>query len=60
MIIQDHIFCANIGDSRAIVCSQTKEEAWKAKPISIDHKADLPSEAERIIKNRGRLEPYRD
>ena len=60
LIVNDLLYCYNIGDSRAVVCTQTKELTWKAKPLSVDHKADHPQEAQRILKNRGRLEPYRD
>jgi hypothetical protein len=31
---------------------------WKAKPLSIDHKPDLPEEHERIIANNGRVNAF--
>lgn len=54
LLIQNHLYCANIGDSRAIMCSCTDGQ-WKAKALSNDHKAEVPTEAQRILKNRGRL-----
>mmetsp|Transcript_11898 Transcript_11898/g.20120 ORF Transcript_11898/g.20120 Transcript_11898/m.20120 type:complete len:132 (-) Transcript_11898:401-796(-) len=47
-IIGNHIFCANIGDSRAVLCKD-----GKAVNLSYDHKPQRPDEVERITKNKG-------
>jgi serine/threonine protein phosphatase PrpC len=59
-IDRTHLYCANIGDSRAILCSQDNLDRWSYKPLSIDHTAEVKHEADRILKCKGRLEPYRD
>eukprot|EP01088_Endostelium_zonatum_P018086 TRINITY_DN566_c0_g1_i1.p1 TRINITY_DN566_c0_g1~~TRINITY_DN566_c0_g1_i1.p1 ORF type:complete len:333 (-),score=100.62 TRINITY_DN566_c0_g1_i1:38-973(-) len=43
LIIKDTIFCANAGDSRAVLCSGDR-----AVRLSRDHKPDLPDETKRI------------
>ncbi|KAH0479298.1 MAG: hypothetical protein KVP17_000400 [Porospora cf. gigantea B] len=43
-IVGDLIFCANAGDSRAVLC-----RAGRAINLSDDHKPDNPTEHERII-----------
>jgi serine/threonine protein phosphatase PrpC len=43
LIIGDKLYCANIGDSRAILCRN-----GKALDLSVDHKAKRPDEQERI------------
>ena len=48
------IWCANVGDSRAIICRCAYGE-WKAIPISNDHKPDVPHEKTRILKKGGRV-----
>jgi len=39
LITKDKIFCANSGDSRAVLC-----EDGKAVPLSFDHKPDNEQE----------------
>jgi len=51
------IYAANVGDSRAVIC-ECKNNKWKAKPLSIDHKPNNPEEQKRILKHGGRVEPY--
>jgi serine/threonine protein phosphatase PrpC len=48
LITKDKIYCANSGDSRAVMCknSETVE-------LSTDHKPDDPKEKERIEKADG-------
>ncbi|EAR84990.1 protein phosphatase 2C containing protein (macronuclear) [Tetrahymena thermophila SB210] len=48
LIVKDKIYCANSGDSRAIVMKGTKEYA-----LSIDHKPDTDSEKRRIERAGG-------
>ncbi|KAL4452856.1 hypothetical protein ABPG74_002421 [Tetrahymena malaccensis] len=59
LMIDDKIWCANTGDSRAILCKQTKA-LWNAEPLSTDHKADDPEEKKRIEACGGRVDSYRD
>lgn len=54
------IYCANVGDSRAIICRQQTNGSLQSIPISNDHKPDLPQERKRIEMNGGRVEPYTD
>ena len=43
LITPDEIYCANAGDSRAVL-----KTGDKAVPLSLDHKPDLPGERNRI------------
>ena len=45
MMVGRRLYCANAGDSRAILCRDGK--AW---PLSEDHKPTLPVERERIVR----------
>ena len=53
------LICANVGDSRCII-GKYNDKNWSAENLSFDHKPDHPLEKERIINNRGRIEPYVD
>lgn len=44
LITPDAFYCANAGDSRAVLCQTVK----RAVPLSEDHKPDLPEETRRI------------
>jgi serine/threonine protein phosphatase PrpC len=46
------LFCANVGDSRAVMGRQ-QGSRWTAFPLSRDHKPDDAKEAERIHKANG-------
>ncbi len=54
------LFCANVGDSRAILGKKSNEERWSVIPLSRDHKPNDKDEAERIIQHGGRIEAFRD
>ena len=56
------LYCANVGDSRAIISQRTPSffSKWEHIPLSIDHKPDLPKEAERINKTGGRVGSIQD
>jgi len=58
------IYVANVGDSRGIVIRaagpNTDPTACTAIALSRDHKPDDKDEADRIIKNNGRIDSYRD
>lgn len=62
LLINSKLFCANVGDSRAILALRTPSffSKWEHIPLSIDHKPDLPKEAERILKAGGRIGAIQD
>jgi serine/threonine protein phosphatase PrpC len=49
------LFCANAGDSRAIVVRSNDQGTAKAVPLSIDHKPSLPGERRRVLHAGGRI-----
>lgn len=57
LIINKKLYCANVGDSRAIMCASKKGE-WTVKALSEDQKPDTPLEKARILEAGGRVEPY--
>ena len=59
LIYNDVIYTANVGDSRAII-GRKQNGKWIALPLSYDQKPENPKEKERILRNKGRVEPYRD
>lgn len=59
----DHnkLYCANVGDSRAIMGSKDPTTGkWTARALSNDHKPSLPLEAQRIWRFNGRIDSLRD
>ena len=58
--IGEHIICANVGDSRAILVYDEKNDSKlnyiNVFPLSIDNKPDNPEEKERIYKMGGKIE----
>lgn len=44
LMTETHIYCANAGDARGVLC-----EKGKAIDLSKDHKPDLPSERSRVV-----------
>lgn len=56
LVIENMVWCANIGDSRAIIAQQ----GGKCLELSKDHKPDLPKEFRRILQHGGRVQPYSD
>lgn len=68
MIKGKKLFCANIGDSRAIVGNQINDissrtssgKKWASVSLSRDHKPDIEEEAARINRAGGRVLPYFD
>ncbi|KAM0061618.1 putative protein-serine/threonine phosphatase [Helianthus debilis subsp. tardiflorus] len=49
------LIIGNIGDSRAILCTKDKNNYHVAVQLTVDLKPNLPAEAERIRKCRGRV-----
>lgn len=61
LIVGTKVFCANVGDSRAVLCRGLGQGGQiNAIPLNRDHKADEPDEEARILRNGGRVQPYRD
>ena len=58
LIMNNRIFSANVGDSRAVM-AKFKNNQWTAFPLSTDHKPDLKREMQRILANGGRVDSYR-
>ena len=60
----EHIICANAGDSRAIMIYDESNndslKKTKVYPLSYDCKPDIPMERLRIIKNGGTVEQFLD
>lgn len=52
LIVENKIYIANIGDSRAVLSLEGGE---KIKPLTIDHKPNNPKEFERITKAGGKV-----
>jgi serine/threonine protein phosphatase PrpC len=52
------LFCANVGDSRAVLGIKDKEK-WRATALSKDHKPDDQEEKKRILAHNGRVESYK-
>jgi serine/threonine protein phosphatase PrpC len=59
LVVGTHIYCANVGDSRAVMARNTGK-SWQAIALSNDHKPDAPSEMQRILSSGGRVEAYKD
>jgi len=61
LIVGNKIFCANVGDSRAVLARETDGGKRLAGfPLNRDHKANEPDEEARIIGNGGRVEAFKD
>ena len=63
-LIWDRIICANAGDSRAILVSESKhhkkknQENFEVEPLSIDHKPEIEAVKKRIHSSGGRVEQF--
>ena len=56
----NHITCANVGDSRAILARQVDKKSWEMIYLSQDHKPSIESEKKRILKQGGRVHSLKD
>ena len=59
IIIEDRLFCANVGDSRAIITKKVGNQL-DALALSVDNKPELTEEFERISLMGGRVEATKD
>ncbi|MFS8007050.1 putative protein-serine/threonine phosphatase [Helianthus anomalus] len=55
-----HLIIGNIGDSRAVLCTRDKDNSLVPVQLTVDLKPNLPEEAERIRKCKGRVFALRD
>ncbi|KAL1211422.1 putative protein phosphatase 2C 33 [Cardamine amara subsp. amara] len=55
-----YLVVGNVGDSRAVMGTRNSENALVAVQLTVDLKPNLPAEAERIRKCRGRVFALRD
>ena len=60
LIVGNKIFCANVGDSRAVLARQVNGLTLDALPLNRDHKASEPDEEKRILMAGGRIESFKD
>ncbi|BAF28971.2 probable protein phosphatase 2C 73 [Oryza sativa Japonica Group] len=51
----DHLIIANLGDSRAVLCTRDSKDRPIPVQLTTDLKPNLPSEAERILNCKGRV-----
>lgn len=56
-----NLYCVNIGDSRALMCSYIFDKnKWECNQLTVDHKPHLPSEMKRINVLNGKVERAKD
>ena len=53
LLSNKNLICANLGDSRAILCSCNEKNEWKASQLTKDHKPTDKEEHRRIINSGG-------
>lgn len=51
-----HLYVANVGDCRAVLGTQTDAHGIHATRLSVDHKPNLPSEKQRVLRAGGSVE----
>ncbi|OWM81667.1 probable protein phosphatase 2C 73 [Punica granatum] len=51
----DHLMVANLGDSRAVLCTRGQKNQLVPVQLTVDLKPNIPSEVERIRKCKGRV-----
>ena len=52
-LFNKNLICANLGDSRTILCSCNEKNEWKASQLTKDHKPTDKEEHKRIINSGG-------
>ncbi|CAD8138133.1 unnamed protein product [Paramecium octaurelia] len=55
LLIESRIYCANLGDSRAVYLYKF-QDLWYNRPLSYDHKPNKNFELKRILRLGGRVE----
>lgn len=61
ILVGELVFAFNVGDSRAVHFSLERGRSlWHGSPLSEDHKPEVPSEAERILRFGGVIAPSVD
>ena len=55
-VVNNVIYCANVGDSRAAILSREPKN-WNLLHLSTDHVPSIPQEKQRILAMGGRIEP---
>lgn len=64
IILNSHLICANVGDSRAIAVFDENNDPnlskIKAVPLSKDYKLDIPEERNRILMSGGKVDQLKD
>lgn len=58
LIQDDVIYCANAGDSRAILGIELEDGSFSFKSLSTDHKLSIDNERKRIESHGGCINPY--
>ena len=53
LLFNKNLICANLGDSRSILCSCNEKNEWKASQLTKDHKPTDKDEHKRIINSGG-------
>ncbi|KAG7033746.1 putative protein phosphatase 2C 73, partial [Cucurbita argyrosperma subsp. argyrosperma] len=51
----EHLVVANLGDSRAVLCTRGDKHQHIPIQLTVDHKPNIPCEAERIHNSHGRI-----
>lgn len=59
LIVGNKVFCANVGDSRAVLAREV-DGTLSGFPLNRDHKASEPDESKRIHSAGGRIESFKD
>lgn len=60
LIVGNKVFCANVGDSRAVLAREGEGGTFQALPLNRDHKASEPDEEHRILSCGGRIQAFTD
>ena len=58
VVNEKKVFCANVGDSRAVLFSKDFSNQWVTSQLSFDHKIDRIEEVSRITNSGGRIHQY--
>lgn len=58
LLKDEFLYVTNIGDSRSVIgYLDNNTNGFKSKPLSFDHKPDILTEKQRILRNNGRISP---